>query len=514
MQSAYHQVRLKPEDVPKTAFMTPQGLFESLVMTFGLTNAPGTFQSIMHDVFKDVIGKFVLAYLDDVNIYSETVKEHLEHVRIVLELLRKHKLYAKLKKCTFMQSELKFLGHIVGAQGLQVDPKKVGMVQDWPVPSGQAQMRSFSGLANYFRKFIQGWSALVAPLQQLTRNDKPFVWTAECNEAFEGVKRALTTAPVLALPDLNSRFEVICDACGVGLGAVLVQGGRPIAFEGRRISESEQRYTTGEKELLAVVHALQLWRCYLDGVEFTVVTENSPNTFFNTQTLSPKQARWAEKLSHFSFVWEYRPGGCNVADPLSRHPLVTSTTCAMLCALGNLELLNVEADAEEASQPSDILSEVVAGYADDPWFADQSKVTGAGLKLEKGVYRKGGAVVVPANAHIMSEILHELYDYSYAGHVGIHRTIHNAKRIYWWPGMAQDIRDYVSKSGVCQRNKGVQRSPAGKLLPLPLPAGAWDCVTMDRITHLPKTGKGHTAIFVAVDKLTKMVHMAPCHDTR
>ena len=360
LQSAYHQVRLKPEDVPKTAFTTPMGLYESLVLTFGLTNAPGTFQSVMNEVLGDVIGKFVLVYLDDLVIFSKNAEGHVEHVRIVLGLLRRHKLYAKLAKCTFMQSELKFLGHIVGAQGLQVDPKKVAIVRDWPVPTGVALLRSFLGLANYFRKFVQGWSALVAPLQRLTKKDKEFVWSAECDQAFEGVKEALTHAPVLALPDLNNRFEVICDACGVGLGAVPVQGGRPIAFEGKRMSEAEQKYTTGEKELLAVVHALELWRCYLDGVEFTVVTDHSPNTFFHTQAvLSPRQARWAEKLSRFSFQWEYRAGRNNVADPLSRHPDIMAhmVMCAVSENANGADLMDVDGSGRVA--------DILAGYATD-----------------------------------------------------------------------------------------------------------------------------------------------------
>ena len=162
----------------------------------------------MNDVLKEVIGKVVLVYLDDIVIHSKNAEEHVEHCRIVLEVLRKHKLYAKLPKCSFMQSELKFLGHIVGAQGLQVVPKNVAIVQDWSFPAGVAQLRSFLGLANYFRKFVTGWAALVAPLQKLTRKDRSFVWSAECSEAFEGVKSALTNAPVLALLDLNSPFEV------------------------------------------------------------------------------------------------------------------------------------------------------------------------------------------------------------------------------------------------------------------------------------------------------------------
>ncbi len=251
----------------------------------------------MNDALKDVVDKFDLVYLDDIVIFSKVADEHVKHVRIVLKLLRKHKLYAKLAKCTFMQSELEFLGHIVGAQGLQVEPKKVAIMQDWQVPTEVAQLRAFLGLAHYFRKFVARWVALVAPLQHSTRKDKAFVWSAECNTAFEGAKEALTNAAVLASLDLNSRFEVICDACGVSLGAVLVQGGSLIAFEGKRMNDAKQKYTTGEKEILAVVHALHLWRCSLDGVEFAVVIDYSPNTFFQSQAvLSPRQARWAEKL--------------------------------------------------------------------------------------------------------------------------------------------------------------------------------------------------------------------------
>ena len=159
------------------------------------------------------------------------------------------------------------------------------MVKDWPVPRNRTELQKFWGLANYFRNFIIGWANLVAPLQLLLKQTESFVWTTECNTAFVGLENALCEAPVLALPDLDRPFEAICDACGVGLGAVLMQDGRPIAFEGKCMSPAEQKYGVGEQELLAVIHALELWRCYRDGVEFTVVTDHSPNTFFATKTL-------------------------------------------------------------------------------------------------------------------------------------------------------------------------------------------------------------------------------------
>ncbi len=258
LQSAYYQVRLKPEDVPKTAFTTPLGLFEFRVLCFGLTDAPGTFQNIMNDVLKDVIGKFVIVYLDDIVVFSKNQAEHYKHLEVVLSLLREHELYANLAKCKFVQPELHFLGHIVGAQGLRVDPAKVAVVQDWPVPKDRTELQKFWGLANYFRKFILGWANLISALQlQLKKTDK-FEWNAECDTAFEGIKHALCNAPVLALPDLERAFEVICDACGVGIGAVLLQDGRPVAFDGKRLTPAEQNYSIGVQELLAVIHALEL----------------------------------------------------------------------------------------------------------------------------------------------------------------------------------------------------------------------------------------------------------------
>ena len=199
-------------------------------------------------------------------------------MEVVLSLLREHELYANLAKCKFVQPELHFLGHVVGAQGLRVDPAKVAVVQDWPVPKDRTELQKFWGLDNYFRKFILGWANLISALQlQLKKTDK-FEWNVECDTAFEGIKYALCNAPVLALPDLERPFEVICDACGVGIGAVLLQDGRPVAFDGKRLSPAEQNYSIGEQELLAVIHALELWRCYLDGQELTVVTDHSPNT--------------------------------------------------------------------------------------------------------------------------------------------------------------------------------------------------------------------------------------------
>ena len=277
----------------------------------------------MNKVFQAHLGKFCLVYLDDILIFSKTEEEHLEHLRQVLDLLREHRFYAKISKCHFFKDELEYLGHIVGRDGIRVDPRKVKAVEDWPIPTDLHKVRSFLGLANYFRKFMLGYATVVAPLTALTRKDATFDWTPRCQRAFEKVKAMLTSAPVLRLPDPSLPYEVICDASITGVGAVLMQAGRPVAFESRKLAPAETRYTTTEQELLAVVHALKTWRCYLEGAPHgvTVVTDHCPLTFFETQAaLSRRQARWNEYLSRFTFTWEYRPGRINAADPLSRYP--------------------------------------------------------------------------------------------------------------------------------------------------------------------------------------------------
>jgi hypothetical protein len=225
LRSGYHKIRIRPKDIPKTAFTTRYGLFEYLVMSFGLTNAPAHFIYLMNSVFMPELDKFVVVFIDDILIYSKNEEEHAKHLRIVLTRLREHQLYAKFSKCAFWLEEIQFLGHVLSAKGITVDPSKVKDILEWNSPITVHQVRSFLGLAGYYHRFIPNFSKIVKPIMGLLKNDTKFDWSSKCNEAFEQLKVLLTTAPVLAQPDIEKPFDVYCDASGSGLGCILMQEG-------------------------------------------------------------------------------------------------------------------------------------------------------------------------------------------------------------------------------------------------------------------------------------------------
>src|SRR6266540_4274412 len=253
LRSGYHQIRMALGDEWKTAFKTKFGLYEWLVMPFGLTNAPSTFMRLMHEVLRSFIDKFVVVYFDDILIYSKSRDEHLEHLRAVFNVLREARLFGNLDKCTFCIDRVSFLGYVVTLQGIEVDQAKVEAIHSWPVPTTVTQVRSFLGLAGSYRRFVKAFSTVAAPLHELTKKGVPFVWGKAQENAFNILKDKLTHAPLLQLPDFNKTFEREYDASGIGLGGVLLQDGKPVAYFSEKLSGSSMNYSTYDKELYALV---------------------------------------------------------------------------------------------------------------------------------------------------------------------------------------------------------------------------------------------------------------------
>ena len=293
----------------------------------------------MTQALRGLIGKCCVVYLDDILIYSTNPEEHLEHIELVLQRLREHRMFARLRKCEFNQQEIKYLGHIINAEGRRPDPSKVEVVQRWPQPKNVHEIRSFLGLTNFFRKYMRGYAKIATPLHNLTKKDVPYVWTENCEKAFQELKENLMSAPILALPDSKKLYTVISDACNVSGGAILMQGDKVVAYWGKKWANAEIKFSVGEQELLAVVDALKEWRCYLEGKQVDVITDHNPLIWLQTQpNLSRRQAGWVEYLQRFHIQWKYRPGKKNVADPISRAPsLSTASTCTtmLMCIMAN-----------------------------------------------------------------------------------------------------------------------------------------------------------------------------------
>ncbi|GJZ75610.1 putative reverse transcriptase domain-containing protein, partial [Tanacetum coccineum] len=271
LRSGYHQLRVREEDIPKTAFRTRYGHYEFQVMPFGLTNAPAVFMDLMNCVCKPYLDKFVIVFIDDILIYSRNEKEHL---KIILELLKKEELYAKFSKCEFWINTVKFLGHVIDSSGIHVDPAKIEAVKNWASPTTPSEIRQFLGLAGYYRRFIEGFSKIAKPMTELTQKNQKFDWGEEQEEAFQLLKQKLCAAPILALPEGSEDFVVYCDASIKGLGAVLMQRMKVIAYASRQLKIHEKNYTTHDLELGAVVFALKIWRHYLYGTKCVVFTDH------------------------------------------------------------------------------------------------------------------------------------------------------------------------------------------------------------------------------------------------
>ncbi len=284
LKSGYHHIRMREGDEWKTTFKTNTGLYEWLVMPFGLTNAPSTFMRLMNEVLKEFIGKFVIVYLDDILVFSKTREELIIHLNLVLKKLYDEKLLINLKKCFFMKEELIYLGFVISQEGLKMDPEKIKAITDWPSPRNIFEVRSFHGLASFYRKFIRNFSGICAPILDTVKKEKqPFKWTVAVEKGFKLLKEKITEKLVLALPDFRKIFSIKCDASGHAIGGVLSQDDKPVAYFSEKLNEAKQKYSTYEKELYAVIQALKKWRHYLMPAEFILYSYNHALQFITKQ---------------------------------------------------------------------------------------------------------------------------------------------------------------------------------------------------------------------------------------
>jgi hypothetical protein len=328
LRNAYNQIRIAKGDEYKTAFRTRYGLFEYCVMPFGLTNTPATFQALVNSTFAEWIDKFVVAYLDDILIFSRTLKEHDDHIRMVLQRLRKAKLYARPEKCEFYARSVDFLGFIIDAEGIRMDPAKLEAINAWPTPTSVRDAQSFLGFCNFYRQFIEGYSTIAKPLTDLTKKGTSFYWNDQENAAFLGLKKAFSEADILRHADPTRPYTLETDASGYAMGAILSQmfddGFHPIDFFSRKFTPTEMNYTVTDKEMLAIHDAFQHWRHYLEGAphETTVLTDHQALVYFaKKKNPDPQKVRWLQFLQNFNYNIVYRPGRLGTKpDALSRRP--------------------------------------------------------------------------------------------------------------------------------------------------------------------------------------------------
>jgi hypothetical protein len=529
----YTNVRIKEGDEWKAAFTTSRGLFEPRVMFFGLTNSPATFQALMNTIFADLIAKGrVAVYLDDILVFSMDLEQHRRDVNEVLRRLEAHDLYLRPEKCEFEQTEVEYLGMIISEGSVRMDDAKVQAVSEWPTPRNLRDVRSFVGFANFYRRFIQDFSKIVRPLHDLTKKDVPFSWGTAQKLAFDTLKKAFVSKPILALWEPHRRTRLEVDASGYATGGVISQEGddglwHPVAFRSESLIEAERNYQTWDREMLAIIRALEEWRHYLEGLPqpFEILTDHNNLTFWTTaQNLSRRQARWALWLSRFDFTLTHKPGKANtLADALSRradHETGDADDNQGVVALGPEHF---RAAATTALVDPTALTErirngvrkeaMVLAALDELRKRGPRKLTDGTLEWEEldGLVYYRGRLYVPDDKGLRQEVVHQCHDAPTAGHHGRDGTLELVSRHYWWPSMSSFVAKYVAGCDTCQRRKAGLH-PEAPTEPLDVPDGPWQVVGVDLVTGLPESN-GYDTICTIVDHYTHVVHAVPCKST-
>ena len=526
LKGAYNLIRIKDGEEWKTAFRTKRGLYEYLVMPFGLTNAPASFQTMINNVLREYIDMFVVVYLDDILIFSTTLKEHKEHVHQVLRKLQDANLLVESDKCEFHKQHVKFLGYEITPGFIGMDPDKVKAVREWPAPTNVKEVRAFLGFVNFYRRYVKNFGGIGIPLTDLTKKDHPFIWGTKEQAAFEDIRGRILMNPIHAMPNPKRPFEVETDASDWALGGQLGQRddeGRlhPVAFFSKKLHGPELNYPIHDKELMAIIEAFKEWKHYLSGTEATVkvyTDHKNLTSFTTTKELNKRQIRWYEFLSEYNFEIIYRKGSENGrADALSRREDLKSPTEVQRAAIlrtsdeGTLKLGSQQIVATWKVEPDQEWNQRIrSAYSKDEVAMNWE--TNPGMSKEQDTLLFHERYYVPKE--LQEELVKELHEHPLHGHQGVYKTLTRTKRTWDFPGLRKVTQEVVRNCDICNKAKSNRHAPYGKLQPIPPPGKAWDVVALDFVVKLPPskepmTNATYDSILVITEKLTKYGYFIP-----
>ena len=520
--SGYWQIPMDPKDMEKTAFCTRQGNFEFRVMPMGLVNASFTFQKMMQLVLSGLQWQICMIYLDDVIVYSKSFEKHLENLRLIFDRLKGEGLKLKPRKCRFCRTEVLYLGHIVGKDGIKPNPAKIAVVQKYPVPRDCSEIRSFVAFVSYYRRFIKNFASVAAPLNYLLKKGVKFTWTDECQRAFECLRDALVKAPILSYPNFNERFVLYTDASNTGIGAVLAQNingiEQTIAYASRSLKAYEKKYATIEKECLAIVWGIKYFRPYLYGRSFDVITDHNPLKWLdNARDPHSRLSRWSLSLQSYSFVIKHRPGKSHGnADALSRIP--DSSERLVVPVVSAVDSPGLQLDEVRTKQRQDPALEDLINYFERGEIPDNSvsarrlMATADDYVFEEGVLyhlAKGRArsreairkqLVIPRS--LKDEVMLAMHEEVTSGHLGFEKTYHKIQQRYFWTGMYSEIGKWCASCVDCATKKTPRNLPKAPLQPIPV-EGPFDRVAVDVLGPFPTSDQGNKYVIVFSDYFTK-----------